>query len=400
MPPIPNPAADPNRHPAPYALSLTPAVSHLRPHCLAKERLRLWTPLNARNLLDTNGSPVNLPQEDLMRIRDVLAAAYADSTVGSYGSGLLVYHVYCDRKEIPEEQRSPVSNLLLSAFIATLCGAYAGGTIANYVNGVRAWHIIHGLPWQRNKAETDALIKATKKLTPPESKKEKRQAYTTEYISQILQQLDTNNPADAAVHACLTTTFWASARVGETTVKKLDGFDPAKHATIANVKRVVDREGLEQTEIFLPWTKCAPTGEPVCWARQDGPTDPQASFDNHVSVNRPQPDEALFSHTGSDGKRRPLTHDIFIRRIKAAARAAGLPVLQGHGIRIGATLEYLLRRIPFEVVKVKGRWASDAFLGYLRRHTEILAPYMQAQQDIMSSFLAYTALPALPRVAH
>ncbi|KIK73836.1 hypothetical protein PAXRUDRAFT_20455 [Paxillus rubicundulus Ve08.2h10] len=37
----------------------------------------------------------------------------------------------------------------------------------------------------------------------------------------------------------------------------------------------------------------------------------------------------------------------------------------GYSIRIGSTLEYLLWNVPFDVVKVKGHWASNAFLVYL-----------------------------------
>jgi len=57
---------------------------------------------------------------------------------------------------------------------------------------------------------------------------------------------------------------------------------------------------------------------------------------------------------------------------------AGHDDVQGHGIRIGVTLEYLPRGIPFDVMKVKGRWASDAFRLYLQKHNQILVPYMQA----------------------
>ncbi|KAF9011022.1 hypothetical protein BDZ89DRAFT_909974, partial [Hymenopellis radicata] len=74
----------------------------------------------------------------------------------------------------------------------------------------------------------------------------------------------------------------------------------------------------------------------------------------------------------------PLTKPAFLARIAAAAKAADLQPLQGHGIRIGSTLEYLLRGLAFEVVKTLGRWKSDAFLVYLRKHAEIMAPYMQA----------------------
>jgi hypothetical protein len=35
-------------------------------------------------------------------------------------------------------------------------------------------------------------------------------------------------------------------------------------------------------------------------------------------------------------------------------------------------------------MKVKGRWASDAFLIYLTKHAQILAPYMQAHPVLHS----------------
>jgi hypothetical protein len=59
-----------------------------------------------------------------------------------------------------------------------------------------------------------------------------------------------------------------------------------------------------------------------------------------------------------------------------------LPDLKGHGIQIGGTLEYMLRGVPFDVVKAMGRWSRDAFMLYLRDHALILAPYIQAQPHL------------------
>jgi hypothetical protein len=75
-----------------------------------------------------------------------------------------------------------------------------------------------------------------------------------------------------------------------------------------------------------------------------------------------------------------------------AARAAGLEPLQGHGIRVGSTLEYLLRGIPSDVIKVKakGRWAGDYFLVYLRKHAINIAPYIQAVPAIHETLIRYT----------
>lgn len=47
------------------------------------------------------------------------------------------------------------------------------------------------------------------------------------------------------------------------------------------------------------------------------------------------------------------------------AMSLGEDNLKGHGIHIGATLEYLLCGVPFDVVKSLGHWGSEAFILYL-----------------------------------
>ncbi|KAG2058973.1 hypothetical protein BDR06DRAFT_57300 [Suillus hirtellus] len=69
-----------------------------------------------------------------------------------------------------------------------------------------------------------------------------------------------------------------------------------------------------------------------------------------------------------------------------------LPNLKGHGLRIGGTLEYLLRGVPFDVVKAMGRWLSDAFTTYLCDHTIVIAPYIQAS-PALESFTHITMPP-------
>lgn len=92
-----------------------------------------------------------------------------------------------------------------------------------------------------------------------------------------------------------------------------------------------------------------------------------------------------------------MTKLTFVNRVQAAALAAGYGKLHGHGIRIGSTLEYLLRGLPFDVVLVKGRWKSNAFLSYLRKHAQVLAPYMQATPHLADRL---TALTVMPPVSH
>ena len=88
-----------------------------------------------------------------------------------------------------------------------------------------------------------------------------------------------------------------------------------------------------------------------------------------------------------------MTRTILLTRVTKIASDLGLPKIPGHGIRIGSTLEYLLRGVPFDIVKAKGRWQSEAFKGYLQKHAQIMAPYMQAEPKTYETFIRYTMPP-------
>jgi hypothetical protein len=319
--------------------------------------------------------------------------AWEEDTREAYGTGLLMWHCFCDSRNIPEHERAPAKQALLSAFVAHLAAAYSGKTISNYLYGVRAWHVFNSVPWLVEKSEMITMLRAADKLTPPSSKRKKRLPYTPRFIAELKQQLDLNVPLDAAVFACLTTCFYASARLGEFTVRNLQSFNPGSNVTIQNLSYDQDRNGLRVTVLHLPKTKVASNeGEDVFWASQEGDTDPTAALQNHLQVNQPSEASHLFAYQVNH-VRKPLTKTKFLQRVGKAARAAGQEPLQGHGIRIGSTLEYLLRGMPFDVMKAKGRWAGDSFLLYLRKHAVIIAPYIQAAPAVHDTFIRYTMPP-------
>ncbi|KAJ7910204.1 hypothetical protein B0H13DRAFT_1615945, partial [Mycena leptocephala] len=176
----------------------------LRPLCFVGERLYKWRPVVSRS--DRHALSA-IPESDLIRTTNVLSHAWADGTLETYGSGLLFFHYFCDARIIPESQRAPASSDLIATFAAS-----AAGTVENYVAGVRAWHILHGISWAPNKAELDALIRGAIALQPPSSSRKKQLPYTEEIIAAILSQLNPDIPLDAATGSCLTTSFYSAAR--------------------------------------------------------------------------------------------------------------------------------------------------------------------------------------------
>lgn len=138
--------------------------------------------------------------------------AWEEDTCAAYGAGLLMWHCFCDGKGVPERSRAPATQVLLSVFVSHMASAYSGRTISNYLNGVRAWHILHSVPWALEKREMDLMLKVAEKLTPSTSRKKKRLPYIPDFITEIGRQLNLDIPLDAAVFACFTvftTCFYA-----------------------------------------------------------------------------------------------------------------------------------------------------------------------------------------------
>jgi hypothetical protein len=302
-----------------------------------------------------------------------------------------VFHVFCDTRTIPDEQRCPASPLLIVTFISSCAGSYSGSALANYVFGIRAWHILHGQPWSMDDTQVKAALNGAATLAPPSSKRPKREPFTLALIEMLFSKLDPNDPLDVSVRTCLSSSFFTLVRGGEFTVSSLDSFDPAIHIKPSDVRTTTDRQGLHVTVFRLPRTKCSELGEDVYCAPQPGPINPSAELDNHYSINNPPANGHLFAYLHAGGHR-PLTKRTFLNRINIIATSLGLDSLKGHGIRIGGTLEYLLRGVPFDVVKSMGRWSSDAFTLYLQKHAVIMAPYLQGS-PILEPFTRYTMPP-------
>lgn len=373
--------------PKPYRQELTPLPSALRPHCLAKDRLRLWRPSAAQ--ADRDG--IAWTDQEFDRLIHVTNLSWGQGTRETYGAGLLIYHIYCDMRSIAEDARCPVLPLTMSMFIASCAGSYSGSTLTNYTCGVRAWHIMHGAAWNMD-LQVRAALDGAAKLAPPASKKGPRTPMTISMLEALNAQLDPTLPLDVSVRAALNIMFYSLARTGELTIPSLKSFDPDAHVKPEDLRADTDRNGLPVQVAHLPRTKASPaTGEDIYFAAQEGPSNPAAALQDHQRVNAPPRRAHLFAYR-TGGGHKPLTRSAFLKRLNEAALAMNLNHIKGHSVRIGGTLEFLLRGVAFEVVKTLGRWSSDAFVLYLRKHAVILAPYIQSH-PVLVPFTEYTMPP-------
>ena len=77
-------------------------------------------------------------------------------------------------------------------------------------------------------------------------------------MERIYSGLSESNPLDVAVFACLASAFWATARLGELTVKNLATFDPKRHVKRVDVGRRWTDKASELQPCTSPRPKLAP----------------------------------------------------------------------------------------------------------------------------------------------
>jgi len=208
---IPIPTSHPHTSLAPYAPQLTPLPSPLCLHCPASECINLWRPSTTHAVADVTPSSSSLLADDIAHLEVVLGHSWSDSTCATYGAGLLTFHVFCDKRSVPESQRAPIALIILQAFISTMAGSFSHTTILNYVYGIRAWHIHHSIPWNVQLVNLHTLLNAVRRLAPASSTRLCHEPYTVATIVSLRAHLNLSSPADTAIFTCLTTAFYGVA---------------------------------------------------------------------------------------------------------------------------------------------------------------------------------------------
>lgn len=356
-PPWPRPPSSRIRipHNPPPKNAIEPSL--FRPHVLASDRLLSWlTPYAVRyrqRLISEVGAL------DALALMQVQHFSLDEGTRSGYGAGLLRFTQYCDSRRIPEEDRMPASEALLSAFSAVMAaGKRTDDCLDNWLAGLSFWHALNGAPWYGGNS-----LRITKggvaKLVPESCRRDKRPPVTIEHLHALRRGLDLSSPFDAAVWAVASVAFWSCCRLGELVIPSKNSFDPRKH--VARSTPLVPSNpvgGVESAYFHVPWTKTTSNkgANIIITSRPGDLTDPLSAIKNHLDINSSVPSSApLFSYVVDDSFS-PLSKTAFMERCEMVWHQAGLPLLDGHSFRIGGATELLLLGTPPDVVAVQGRW--------------------------------------------
>ncbi|KIK73781.1 hypothetical protein PAXRUDRAFT_177491, partial [Paxillus rubicundulus Ve08.2h10] len=367
--------------PCPYKSGLTPKLSSLRPHCLAKDRLCLWIPASPSLCSASLPQPPPILETMLDRILHVIGASWTDSIKELYSTGLLIFHVYSNLNQVMEPKCCPISPTLLLTFLSSCTGAYSSSAIANYASTLHARHILHGHPWSIQPDELNTILNDEPK------------GWSLDDSQGIPSSWEILSTSSRFLNLPGLPAFGIMAN-GEYLPLEISKFNSLKHITRANLLHLQDPEGLPVMKFCIPFTKCSTTGEDTQCAPLPGCiTDPQATLKNHFRVNPAPQDAHLFSWKHPKSGLCPLSKTKVTSRLTAVSKACSLSNLKGHNLWIGGTLHYLLKGVPLDVVKVMGFWARNSFMLYLHDHTLILVLFLQATDKALGSFNHFTMPP-------
>jgi hypothetical protein len=158
------------------------STSMLRPHVLASDRLLQWS--TPYSIAFRKRAALFVPPASHKRLFEVMTLSLDKNTRNGYGAGLLRFNQFCDLLVIPEENRMPASELLLTLFVTDAAGRVSDSTINTWLAALHFWHIINNARWAGKEMLTQAR-KGAKKLVPASSKRQKRPLVTYEHLCSL-----------------------------------------------------------------------------------------------------------------------------------------------------------------------------------------------------------------------
>lgn len=308
-----------------------------------------------------------------------LRGAWGEGTLKSYNSGVVKLHRFASVKKVDKSQILPISPALMKQFvvwaskkstnIAKEDESVKSSTLKAYIAGIKAWHLFHNkeYPYQVDRA-IKTLLKATRMTEAKfEDIDRKRSPVQLSDLIILLEILPSQGEAGIAMLCVALVAFWGTGRLGE-----LLSDNPRK--TLPRWDDLEWNEDRSIVKIALHNAKTARPGEVqyISLERQNSLLDPVSMLEEWFAFrHRKLSDEIFVVHVNDKktrlGKQATISQ---LRSIWNTKRSKKKQMLHGHSFRIGgASLRWNLGA-DREEVKRAGRWASNAYIIYLRKFSE------------------------------
>ncbi|KIJ24644.1 hypothetical protein M422DRAFT_194441 [Sphaerobolus stellatus SS14] len=314
--------------------------------------------------------------ERLIRERAIaLGHALEASTIAAYESHLQSYLSFCNNHRFPIEPTADT----LSFYVVYMCHHVKPSTVGTYLSGI--CNLLE--PYFPNVRESRSSpmvcrsLAGMKKLRGLQPANRKR-ALTKEDLSSIIKQLDCNPSYDDRLFAAmLLTGFFGLLRLGELTVPD--------NLRKRSFKKVIMRHTLStETARFtfiLPYHKADRfyAGNTVIIEALPGsPINPFHHMCQYVAMR--DASFPLLPALWITAQGQPPTYSWFVSRLQ---KLIGNDVA-GHSLRSGGATALALAGVADNAIQAMGRWSSDTWRIYIRKHPVLLQAMMHGHSTFQT----------------
>jgi hypothetical protein len=293
---------------------------------------------------------------------------------GNLRTGAAAFFRFLRTYNISAADAFPLSDHLLAYWAHWLAAeGKSYDSIKGYFYDVVAYQVswLGGPPVDRaTLALFNLVLKEVKQRPRPPGTALLRLPIERHHLAAIRASLDICSARGATIWAACCAAFYGLLRVGEFTTKDGLPFNPAWQAKRGDLVRGWDPVNKRPFyKLHLPRTK---TGVPgTAYLGFSGAFDcPFTALSHMVRLNPTRsPDDPVFNL----GPGAPLMRDDFVAAVRSPlARAGCAEGIHGHSFRIGGATLLAAAGVGDHIIRLAGRWQSDAFLVYVRQHHRIL----------------------------
>ena len=331
----------------------------------------------------SNGSQARRELEDISL--GLFTNGLAEATRRTYASAQKRYATFCSDMQLTPLPLTEYNCCLFVSFLAMQ--GLSAQSVSAYLSAIRHWHIEAGFGspptslWPRlhyvlrgvKRQQAGALKRTRLPITPD--------ILTALFKVWAEGQMEPEFEARLLWAACCVC-FFGFFRAGELLASQ--GGTQLPPVQLGDVA-VDDHCSPSMLRIHLKKAKTDPFGRgvEVFLGKTGQLLCPVTALLGYLGV-RPRTSEKVPLFVNRDGT--PLAKESFVRRVKAALTMAGInhQAYSGHSFRIGAASTAASRNVPSHMIKMLGRWSSDAYMLYIhqpRTRLAAISSIIAAPQD-------------------
>ena len=332
-----------------------------------------------------------LPDLD-RRVQHLSALAYSDNTKKGMQTAERNFLRFCALFDIHIDSNG-ITDADLARYVAWLeaqPSITSAATISTYLSaGVRHYHQRRGLPWPQLKSRPPValVMRGARRSLKAGTGTRQKLPITVPMLRAFRSHLFLGDPEHLCIWTAILCAFYALLRKANVAAPSRGAPKPPELSptAVAGVLcrsdvEVVSRDHGNRTDTWLVLrdTKTIQFGERVLRLPlptiPGDPLCPTAALHLYMEVTADRPrDTQLFGYVDRrTGQWIPLTHSVFVARIKDLVRLAGWDpaAYAGHSLRRGgATFAFSEAHLHPLLIKALGDWLSNAFMRYCEAQT-------------------------------